>query len=54
MSTTTETLAAQQAPPAPVSLWETFRYWLKLGFTSFGGAADQISMMHTELAERHR
>ena len=29
-------------------------YWLKLGFTSFGGPAGQISMMHQELVERRR
>jgi chromate transporter len=40
--------------PAPVSLGEAFRYWLKLGFISFGGPAGQISMMHQELVERRR
>ena len=35
--------------PEPVSLWEAFGYWLKLGFISFGGPAGQISMMHQEL-----
>jgi len=37
-----------------VSLVEATRYWLKLGFVSFGGPAGQISMMHTELVERRR
>ena len=37
-----------------VSLAEAFRYWLKLGFISFGGPAGQISMMHQELVERRR
>ncbi|PLY14550.1 MAG: chromate transporter [Sedimenticola sp.] len=54
MSTTTEALVAEHAPPAPVSLREAFLYWLKLGFISFGGPAGQISMMHTELVERRR
>ncbi len=41
-------------PPAPVGFWEAFRYWLKLGFISFGGPAGQISMMHQELVEKRR
>src|SRR6478609_11313905 len=40
--------------PAPVSFWEAFRFWLKLGFISFGGPAGQIAIMHQELVERRR
>jgi chromate transporter len=54
MSTTSEALTMEQAPPATVSLREAFRYWLKLGFISSGGPGGQISMMHTELVERRR
>ncbi len=41
------------APPAPTR-GEAFKYWLKLGFISFGGPAGQISMMHQELVEKRR
>ncbi len=40
--------------PQPVSFWEAFRFWLKLGFISFGGPAGQIAIMHQELVERKR
>ncbi|MBK9134779.1 MAG: chromate efflux transporter [Betaproteobacteria bacterium] len=41
------------APPAP-SFGEALRFWLKLGFISFGGPAGQIAIMHSELVERRR
>ncbi len=33
---------------------EAFRFWLKLGFISFGGPAGQIAIMHRELVEERR
>jgi chromate transporter len=41
-------------PPQPVSFWQAFSFWLKLGFISFGGPAGQIAIMHQELVERRR
>jgi len=40
--------------PAPVRFNDAFRFWLKLGFISFGGPAGQISIMHQELVENRR
>jgi chromate transporter len=40
--------------PGPVSFVEALRFWLKLGFISFGGPAGQIAIMHAELVERRR
>ena len=35
-----------------VSFAEAFRFWVKLGFISFGGPAGQIAIMHRELVDR--
>jgi chromate transporter len=45
---------APDAAPAPVSFAQAWRFWLKLGFISFGGPAGQIAIMHAELVERRR
>jgi chromate transporter len=42
------------AAPAEVSFAQALRFWLKLGFISFGGPAGQIAIMHAELVERRR
>jgi chromate transporter len=47
------TAAASRAPDR-VSFAEAFRFWLKLGFISFGGPTGQIAIMHQELVERRR
>src|SRR5207249_4737332 len=36
------------------SFSEAFRFWLKLGFISFGGPTGQIAIMQTELVERKK
>jgi chromate transporter len=48
--------SAREAAPTGVrpSEAEAFRFWLKLGFISFGGPAGQIAIMHEELVERRR
>lgn len=45
-----ETVPANRHP----SFAEAFRFWLKLGFISFGGPAGQIAIMQTELVDRKR
>jgi chromate transporter len=42
------------SPRPRVSFAEAFRFWVKLGFISFGGPAGQIAIMHRELVERRR
>ena len=40
--------------PSAVSFYEALRFWLQLGFISFGGPAGQIAIMHRELVEKRR
>lgn len=58
MSRHTETPHVESAPGGAgggrVSFGEAFRFWVKLGFISFGGPAGQIAIMHRELVERRR
>jgi len=42
------------SPARSPSFAEAFRFWLKLGFISFGGPAGQIAIMHEELVEKRR
>ncbi len=37
-----------------VSFSDAFKFWLKLGFISFGGPAGQIAIMHRELVDEKR
>jgi chromate transporter len=49
-----EQAVAQQRPQTAPSIAEAFRFWLKLGFISFGGPSGQIAIMHAELVEKKR
>src|SRR3954467_11649355 len=45
---------AVSAPPTDVAFRDALRFWVRLGFISFGGPAGQIAIMHDELVERRR
>lgn len=42
------------SPPAAPTFREALKFWLKLGFISFGGPTGQIAIMHTELVEKKK
>lgn len=44
----------QPVSPRVVPFSEAFRFWVKLGFISFGGPAGQIAIMHKELVDKRR
>ena len=55
MDTRLNSVPENAATAAPsVSFAQAFRFWLHLGFISFGGPAGQIAIMHRELVERRR
>jgi chromate transporter len=37
-----------------ISFGEASRYWLKLGFISFGGPTGQIAIMHKDMVEKKK
>lgn len=43
-----------ESAPVKPGFWDAFRFWLKLGFISFGGPTGQLAIMHAELVERRR
>ena len=54
MPTEASVLPSDRVQTNGVPFRDAVRYWLKLGFVSFGGPAGQISLMHQELVERRR
>lgn len=54
MTTDTAATPAAGEPVRHPTFAEAFRFWLKLGFISFGGPTGQIAIMHAELVEKKR
>ncbi len=48
------TQTANEGSARVVPFGEAFKFWLKLGFISFGGPAGQIAIMHRELVQQRR
>jgi chromate transporter len=49
-----ETKNFESKPTKPPKFSEALRFWVKLGFISFGGPAGQIAIMHQEVVDRQR
>src|SRR3712207_7766428 len=47
-------MSKSEPPARSVTFGEALRFWVKLGWISFGGPAGQIAIMHRELVERRR
>jgi chromate transporter len=47
-------MEAPTPPPSAPGFAEALRFWVKLGWISFGGPAGQIAIMHKELVEKRR
>ena len=45
---------AEPSAPTQVPFRDALRFWVRLGFISFGGPTGQIAIMHDELVERRR
>ena len=54
MSDVSNPTPAPEAKPVRPTFAEAWRFWLKLGFISFGGPAGQIAIMHEEVVERRK
>src|ERR1043166_1891931 len=47
-------VAGQESSGTRPTFTEAFRFWLNLGFISFGGPSGQIAIMQSELVDRRR
>src|SRR5688500_17205863 len=55
LAATSEALKTEMSGASrQVPFSEAFRFWIKLGFISFGGPAGQIAIMHKELVDKKR
>jgi len=54
LSQTARTIPMNSSPPPMPGFSEALKFWIKLGWISFGGPAGQISIMHKELVEKRR